>query len=471
MDMSKRLRRKFIAVAMASVAVVLAGIIAAINVANYLDVCNQADARLALIQKNGGELAGGLAGAGSADASKPDGDAAASSSSGDPSSSGSESASAESAQVQKSGQGNSQPSENLAQRDESLQEPKASGSAPEAAMPRGNAAEMAFEMRYFTVCLDADGSVSSVNTDNIAAVSADQASEMAQGIAAGASGFSGVYRYSAVQQDDGSLRCVFLDCSRDLGNFASFLTASVAISLVGLVLVFVLVFVLSRVAIRPVVESYQKQKAFITDASHEIKTPLAVISAANEVQEMENGETEWSRSIAEQVKRLSGLTEQLVQLARMDEGAAFAKEAVDLSELVEEMAEPFYQLAQQRGKTLAADVAPNVEVQGDASALSQVVELLLDNATRYAKEGTQIQLRLREQGRKAKLSVSNEVEHMPKGNLDKLFERFYRDDASRSSQTGGSGVGLSVVRSIAEAHGGTAKATAQGNIIMFTVTL
>lgn len=334
MDMSKRLRRKFIAVAMASVAVVLAGIIAAINVANYLDVCNQADARLALIQKNGGELAGGLAGAGSADASKPDGDAAASSSSGDPSSSGSESASAESAQVQKSGQGNSQPSENLAQRDESLQEPKASGSAPEAAMPRGNAAEMAFEMRYFTVCLDADGSVSSVNTDNIAAVSADQASEMAQGIAAGASGFSGVYRYSAVQQDDGSLRCVFLDCSRDLGNFASFLTASVAISLVGLVLVFVLVFVLSRVAIRPVVESYQKQKAFITDASHEIKTPLAVISAANEVQEMENGETEWSRSIAEQVKRLSGLTEQLVQLARMDEGAAFAKEAVDLSELV-----------------------------------------------------------------------------------------------------------------------------------------
>ena len=185
----------------------------------------------------------------------------------------------------------------------------------------------------------------------------------------------------------------------------------------------------------------------------------------------ENGETEWSRSIAEQVKRLSGLTEQLVQLARMDEGAAFAKEAVDLSELVEEMAEPFYQLAQQRGKTLAADVAPNVQVQGDASALSQVVELLLDNATRYAKEGTQIQLRLRKQGRKAKLSVSNEVEHMPKGNLDKLFERFYRDDASRSSQTGGSGVGLSVVRSIAEAHGGTAKATAQGNIIMFTVTL
>ncbi len=295
---------------------------------------------------------------------------------------------------------------------------------------------------------------------------------MAQGMSAGASGFLGEYRYSVVQQDDGTVRCVFLDCSRDLGNFASFLTASVAISLVGLVLVLVLVFVLSKVAIRPIVESYQKQKAFITDASHEIKTPLAVISAANEVQEMENGETEWSRSIAEQVKRLSGLTEQLVMLARMDEGASrFAKEDVDLSELVEEMAEPFYQLAEQRGKTLKNDIAAGVRVQGDVSALSQVVELLLDNATRYAKDGTQILLQLRKHGRKVQLRVSNEVEHMPKGNLDKLFERFYRDDASRSSQTGGSGVGLSVVRSIAEAHGGTAKATAQGNRITFTVTL
>lgn len=479
MDMSKRLRRKFIAVAMASVTVVLAGIIAAINVANYLDVCNQADARLALIQQNGGELSAdgadmGSASGGLADAPDTEGDAAASGANTISSSETDDVAasSADSEQKPRPEEGNPQPSADPAAKEDSVEEPKAAGSAPGAVIPRGNAAEMAFEMRYFTVCLDDDGSASSVNVDKIAAVSADQAEEMAQGIAAGSSGFSGVYRYSAVQQSDGTVRCVFLDCSRDLGNFASFLTASVAISLVGLVLVFVLVFVLSKAAIRPVVESYQKQKAFITDASHEIKTPLAVISAANEVQEMENGETEWSRSIAEQVRRLSGLTEQLVQLARMDEGVSrFAKEEVDFSELVGEMAEPFYQLAQQRGKTLVVDIAEEVQVQGDAAALSQVVELLLDNATRYAKEGTQIQLQLRKHGRRVQLSVSNEVERMPKGNLDKLFERFYRDDASRSSQTGGSGVGLSVVRSIAEAHGGTAKVAAQGNVITFTVTL
>ena len=237
-------------------------------------------------------------------------------------------------------------------------------------------------------------------------------------------------------------------------------------------LVFALVFALSRIAIRPVVESYQKQKEFITDASHEIKTPLAVISAANEVQEMEQGETEWSRSIAEQVRRLSALTEQLVQLARMDEGAAsFSKGDVDFSSVVAEAADPFKQVAEQRGKSLSLETDPEVRVQGDSPALAQVVELLLDNATRYAKEGSQIELSLHKRGRKAQLVVSNEVDRMPEGDLDRLFERFYRDDSSRSSQTGGSGVGLSVVRSVAEAHGGSAKASSQGDRILFTITI
>ena len=331
---------------------------------------------------------------------------------------------------------------------------------------------MPFETRYFTVILNSDGAVSSVNIERIAAVSSSEAAEMPQGLKAGASGFMGEYRYSAVQQSDGTVRCVFLDCSRDLGSFTSFLMASIVVSVVGLLLVFVLVLALSRFAIRPVLESYQKQKAFITDASHEIKTPLAVISAANEVQKMEQGETEWSRSIAEQVKRLSGLTERLVFLARMDEGVVgFAKEQVELSSLVRDTAQSFEQVAEQRGKRLHVSIESNVQVKGDAAALSQVVELLLDNATRYAKDGTQIELSLKRHGVKAQLSVSNEVERMPEGNLDRLFERFYRGDSSRSSQTGGSGVGLSVARSIAEAHNGTAGATAKGNCVTFTVTL
>lgn len=497
MDMSKRLRRKFILVAMASVVVVLAGIIAAINVANYCDVCNQADARLALIQQDSGlledEQQSNLS---NADSDTPNGDAgknggmppfSAEHTGGQSLASGSLGADVEPSKAGKQGSGNgdfagadsadapsqiSSSGESGSSDPDSKSAPGSNGVGLPAITPRGNVAEVPFESRYFTVRLASDGSVASVNIEKVAAVSSDDAAQMAQGVNADGIGFVGVYRYQAIQQEDDTVRCIFLDCSRDLGNFTSFLTASFVISLVGLVLVFVLVFALSRIAIRPVVESYQKQKEFITDASHEIKTPLAVISAANEVQEMEHGETEWSRSIAEQVRRLSALTEQLVQFARMDEGASgFSKGEVNLSSVVADTAEPFNQVAGQRGKALSLEIEPDVQVQGDTAALAQVVELLLDNATRYAKDGSQIELCLHRRGRRAQLAVSNEVDCMPEGNLDRLFERFYRDDSSRSSQTGGSGVGLSVVRSIAEAHGGSAKASVHGNRIIFTITI
>ena len=493
MDMSKRLRRKFILVAMASVVVVLAGIIAAINVVNYCDVCNQADARLLLIQQDSGaseneqqqdpDNAGSEASGGSAEADGEEGrspveTAGGQSPVGDSSDAGVDSDGADRQGAGSGGfagaggTGNSSPEGDGSNDPDPKSAPGSSGVGQPAITPRGNVAEVPFESRYFTVQLASDGSVASVNTEKVAAISTDEAAQMAQGVKAGSMGFVGAYRYQAVQQEDGTVWCIFLDCSRDLGNFASFLTASIVISLAGLVLVFALVFALSRIAIRPVVESYQKQKEFITDASHEIKTPLAVISAANEVQEMEQGETEWSRSIAEQVRRLSALTEQLVQLARMDEGAAsFSKGDVDFSSVVAEAADPFKQVAEQRGKSLSLETDPEVRVQGDSPALAQVVELLLDNATRYAKEGSQIELSLHKRGRKAQLVVSNEVDRMPEGDLDRLFERFYRDDSSRSSQTGGSGVGLSVVRSVAEAHGGSAKASSQGDRILFTITI
>ena len=343
MDMSKRLRRKFILVAMASVVVVLAGIIAAINVVNYCDVCNQADARLLLIQQDSGaseneqqqdpDNAGSEASGGSAEADGEEGRSPVETAGGQSPVGNSSDAGVDSDGADRQGAGsggfagaggtgNSSPEGDGSKDPDPKSAPGSNGVGQPAITPRGNVAEVPFESRYFTVQLASDGSVASVNTEKVAAISTDEAAQMAQGVKAGSMGFVGAYRYQAVQQEDGTVWCIFLDCSRDLGNFASFLTASIVISLAGLVLVFALVFALSRIAIRPVVESYQKQKEFITDASHEIKTPLAVISAANEVQEMEQGETEWSRSIAEQVRRLSALTEQLVQLARMDEGAA-----------------------------------------------------------------------------------------------------------------------------------------------------
>ena len=424
--LGRRLRRKFILVAMGAVTVVLTLIIAGINIVNYSHVCKMADARLDYI------LAG---------------------------------------------------KDGIDWGDEPKAEPangKDAGDSQAGVRIRhfeGMTAESPFDTRYFTVTL-VEGQVVDVNTARIAAVGAKRAARIAMGLDSKGltSGFSGNYRYTTTAQGE-KTTYVFVDCSRELASFHSFLNASVAISCIGWLAVLAIVTVASGAVIRPMVESYSKQKRFITDASHEIKTPLAVIDAANEVQEIESGESEWTQSIHEQVARLTALTERLVFLARMDEGSAgFTMASIDLSEAVDKAAAPFESVAVSRGKRLSMSVATGVRAHADAAAVMQVVELLLDNATRYASEGSVIELSLRAVSRgagkgSAELIVSNAVDELPEGDLDRLFDRFYRADVSRSSKTGGSGVGLSVVRAIAEAHGGSATVSGHDHQITFTVRL
>lgn len=430
--LGRRLRRKFILVAMGAVTVVLTLIIAGINIVNYSHVCKMADARLDYI----------LAGKGSIDwedESRTD-----------------------------SGNGGDTSTGMVADGDRA---------GARVGHFEGMTAESPFDTRYFTVTL-VDGQVVDVNTARIAAVGAKRAARIAMGLDSKGltSGFSGNYRYTTTAQGE-KTTYVFVDCSRDLASFHSFLNASVAISCIGWLAVLAIVTVASGAVIRPMVESYSKQKRFITDASHEIKTPLAVIDAANEVQEIESGESEWTQSIHEQVARLTALTERLVFLARMDEGSAgFTMASIDLSEAVDKAAAPFESVAVSRGKRLSMSVATGVRAHADAAAVTQVVELLLDNATRYASEGSVIELSLRAVSRgagkgSAELVVSNAVDELPEGDLDRLFDRFYRADVSRSSKTGGSGVGLSVVRAIAEAHGGSATVSGHDHQITFTVRL
>ena len=421
-----RLRRKFILVAMGAVTVVLTLIIAGINIVNYSHVCKMADARLDYI----------LAGKDGIDwGDEPKDDPANGKDAGD------------------------------------------SQAGVRIRHFEGMTAESPFDTRYFTVSI-AGGQVTDVNTARIAAVGAKRAASIAAKLHSKGwvSGFSGNYRYATTAQDD-ETTYVFVDCSRELASFHSFLSASVAISCIGWLAVLAIVAGASGAVIRPMVESYSKQKRFITDASHEIKTPLAVIDAANEVQEIESGESEWTQSIHEQVARLTALTERLVFLARMDEDSAgFTMTSIDLSEAVDKAAAPFESVAVSRGKRLSTSIASGVRAHADAAAVAQVVELLLDNAMRYASEGSVIELILRVvsrgQGKSAaELVVSNAVDELPEGNLDRLFDRFYRADVSRSSKTGGSGVGLSVVRAIAEAHGGSAAVSGHDHQITFTVHL
>lgn len=340
--------------------------------------------------------------------------------------------------------------------------------------------EMPFDTRYFTVTLDPEGNITATDTDHIAAVSSDLAGQMVEELRSSGSskGFDGDYRYMVLDQDTDGKLYIFVDCTRDMESFRQFLYASVGVSLLGLAGVFVLVFLLSKRAIRPIAESYEKQKRFITDASHEIKTPLAIIRANTEVLEMTIDEdNKWIKSIQHQTDRLARLTERLVFLTRMDEenNPIMEKRDMDLSNAVAEMADGYLAMAKSKGRKLAIDVEDGIRLTADEAMMRQVVSLLLDNAMKYSSEGGNVELALKRDGQHALLTVSNSVEEgaVTEGAHPEFFDRFYRADQSRNTENGrGSfGIGLSVVQAIVDAHKGKISADCHNNCVVFTAKL
>ncbi len=322
--------------------------------------------------------------------------------------------------------------------------------------------ETPFDSRYFTVTINAKQMVASVDIGHIASVDTDSAASLAYSLyqKGKTNGFTSNFRYRAVSTDNGT-QYIFLDCNREMNTVRDFFSASMIISGICLLLVFIFVFIFSKAAIKPTVEAYTKQKRFITDAGHELKTPLAIISAANEVIELDNGENEWTESIRNQIKRLSSLIEKLVMLAKMDEETVTkVNTKFSLSDAVKETAESFSAVAAARNRTLVTEIEPNIEFTGDENSIRQLTSLLTDNAMKYSNDGGTVRVTLRRSGKKNELTVFNTVEHIEKGEHREFFERFYRADGSRSVKTGGHGIGLSVAEAIVTAHKGKITAVA-----------
>ena len=337
--------------------------------------------------------------------------------------------------------------------------------------------ETAYETRFFSVMLDADGAVRDTDLGMIASVEEDKAQTYAASVfkkyqkSDMAKGFLDDYRYLVTQMENGYL-IVFVDCDTDLRSIRNTLLVSVLVSLLGMLAVLILVVFFSKKVFRPVETTYQKQKQFITDASHELKTPLTIISANVEVMEMEAEESQWSKSIKKQIDRMIGLVEQMVTLSRLDEQQETVQERFSLSEAVKDTAELYLPVAESKGKRLEIRVEENPDLQmlGDEKQIRQMVGLLMDNAVKYAS--SEIRLTLKQKGRKAELRLWNNTEQMEPGNQDMLFERFYRPDSSRNSAKGGSGIGLSVVKSIVEAHKGKITASSKdGSSLEFKAIL
>lgn len=332
--------------------------------------------------------------------------------------------------------------------------------------------ETPYETRYFTVVLDGEGKALAVNVEAIAAIGWKDAVTLAEELYAQGSegGYYGNYRYGAAAKDLFTMY-IFVDCTQKLTSFYNFLWASIAVGAASLALVLVLLIVFSGKVMKPFSESYAKQKRFITDASHEIKTPLTIIGADANVLEMQEGDNEWTADIKEQVKRLTSLTEELVFLARMDEESRTLN-AVDfcLSDAVEETVQPFRAVALARGVELRCDISPRLTYCGDESMIRRLVSLLVDNALKYT-DGDGIDIALQTSGNKLSFTVKNRASYLREEELGRLFDRFYSSDLSRNSETGGHGVGLSVAQAIAAAHKGKITARKEGEGVVFALSL
>ena len=320
--------------------------------------------------------------------------------------------------------------------------------------------ETPFSTRYFTITYSADGTVLQSDFSRIAAVTASDTEEyLAIALHHGVGyGWDGAYKYQIMDTDNGFL-AVFLDCKKEMTSAGK--TAAVSLgAMVGCVaLVSVLVVLFSRRAIDPVVKASQRQKQFITDAGHELKTPITVITTDLKLLEMEVGQQKWIDMAREQTEKLKELVNALVTLSRMDEDASPLRQApFSASEAVGETAESFRAFSEERGHTLRLAIAPDVTYTGDEYAVRQLVSILLDNAVKYASEGTPIDFSMERRRKGLVLTCRNDCAPIPPEKLQRLFDRFYRADPSRSAGTGGFGLGLSVARSIAEGHHGSARA-------------
>ena len=338
----------------------------------------------------------------------------------------------------------------------------------------GMTPETPFEARFFSVMLDEQGDVVFSDVRQIAAITPQTAEEYAKTLYQDSktAGMYDDYKYRAKETDKGTLY-IFLDCTREMNSFRGFLQTSILISLGGLAVVFILIIIFSHIALKPVEESYQKQKHFITNASHDVKTPLTIINAGAEVIELEHGEVEWTKEIKKQTERLTALTDKLVFLSRMDEeNQKIEIREFNLSELICEAIEPYENIATSKGFSFSFDCQSNIVYKGNEEMLSQAIALLMDNALKYTNEQGQISISLKKTVKGIELRFKNTADSVKEGNNNEIFERFYRSEQSRNSKTGGHGIGLSVVKAIISAHKGKISAySSDGKSMEFLIVL
>lgn len=334
--------------------------------------------------------------------------------------------------------------------------------------------ETAFETRYFIVELTGENEVRSVDLEHIAALDRQTVVDtISRIINTGAEqGYVDYYRFGIFPREDGGSTVIVLDCFLQLQAVNNTLVLTVCIFLACALIVFVLLLFLSKRAIRPFVDNLERQRQFVTDASHELKTPLAILSANIGLLEDTYGSDQWLESAKSQIIRLDKLIKNLVELARTEETIREDTAVLfSVSEVAWASADAFRPLAEADGKMLTAEIEEKLTVKGVPDNFFLLLSILLDNAVKYCDPGGIIRLEVFQRGRNLCISVSNPCQGVDAAQLPRYFDRFYRADFSRDRSTGGYGIGLSTAKAIVTRHKGRISSHYSEGVITFTTVI
>lgn len=315
--------------------------------------------------------------------------------------------------------------------------------------------ETQFSIRFFVVWTDEEGEIVQKNTEHISSVSDTEAEEYTEKVTAGGKekGWTEEYRYRKGDTQYGKV-LVFVYGGTDLGMLRQSLWTVALVMAGSFLIILLLILFISKRAVKPVAEVYEKQKQFVTDVNHELKTPLTLILSNLDIIESEGGQNEWLEDIRSEGERMTELVNQLVMLSRMDEDTwKITAERFDLSDMAADILSEFENLALQKGKKLSVRIDPGLLYQGDEGLIRRLLSILLDNGVKYCDPKGSIWVKVYQKGRHPVILVENAYREVDRLELNRLFDRFYRADRARTFQ-GGFGVGLSIARGIARKHKG-----------------
>ena len=351
----------------------------------------------------------------------------------------------------------------------------------------GETPEYYYTVRYFAVLFDENERVTKIKTSHIANIDNEKAERYALAALDKFRKFGkyGRYYYYRADREKGGTIVIYLDRTEQLSLMRRILLSALCILGFGMCLSFVIIPLLSQSIVRTEVENMEKQKQFITNASHELKTPLAVIKANTELQEIMDGETEWTQSTLRQVDRMNGLIANLLQIARAQEKSDGELSQVDIAATISETADTFIPVAESEGKRLEKKIPDSLVIRSNDSSIRQLTTLLIDNAIKYCDDGGTIRVGLEQSRRGAALTVSNDYAEGASVDYSRFFERFYRQDEARtisaeivsekaadgsqkSTNRNGYGIGLSIAESLVKSLKGTIDVSWSDGRILFT---